>query len=196
MKLHVFPPSPNAKKTIFANAYFDTGAEIVVVDIQTGVQKSPEFLALNPNGRIPVLEFDDGTTLWESNAIVNRLAAEVDTEAWPKSNDRYDIMRWQYWSTAHWQPACGAFIAKHLFGDDSIDLDAATKTFEEFATVLDDHLGKQEWLVGNGMTTADICVAPYLYYRDPCHIPMNSFSNVQRWITQMESQPAWESVKT
>lgn len=192
MKLHVAPPSPNARKTMTANGLLGLNIETVLVDLRSGAHKSAEFVALNPNSKIPVLEFDDGSTLWESNAIINRLAAEVDTDLWPKSNVRYDIMRWQFWETAHWTPACSQFISKHIFGNDTIDMTKAEETFKFFGGVLDGHLASREWLVGDKMTTADVSVSAYLCYREPCHYPMSDFAHISRWLGQVEELPAWQ----
>ena len=192
MKLHIFPASPNARKTLAVNELLDLNIETVVVDLPNGAQKSAEYLALNPNGKVPVLEFDDGSTLWESNAIMNRMAAEVTTDLWPKSNVRYDIMRWQFWESCHWTPACGKFIAKHLFGNDEIDLETAEADFRTVAAVLDRHLGASDWLVGSTMTNADISVAAILGYRHPCHYPIGEYANINRWIDRIEALPAWQ----
>lgn len=130
MKLHVVPSSPNARKTMTANGLLGLNNEIVMVDVNAGAHKTTEFLMLNPNGKVPVLEFDDGSTLWESNAIINRMAAEVDTDLLPKTNARYDIMQWQFWESAHWKPACSPFISKHVFGNDTIDIAKAEEEFK------------------------------------------------------------------
>lgn len=192
MRLHVFPGSPNSRKTMTANEMLGLGLDTVIVDLPAGAHKSAEFLALNPNGKVPVLEFDDGSTLWESNAIINRLAAETETPLWPKTMARYDIMRWQFWESAHWSPACSRFISKHLFKNDSIDLKEAEETFRRFAGVLDGHLGGRDWLVGDALTNADISVAAILCYREPCRYPLADFANINRWIGRMEAQPAWQ----
>ena len=193
MRLHIAPPSPNARKTITANGLLGLDAEIVEVDVKGWAHKTREFLLLNPNGKIPVLEFDDGSTLWESNAIINRMTAEVDTDLWPKSNARYDIMRWQFWETAHWTPACRQFISKHIFGNDDVDIPKAEEEFKTLAGVLDGHLASRKWLVGDAMTNADISVASYLCYREPCHYPMGGFANINRWLDPIEALPAWQA---
>ena len=192
MKLHVAPPSPNARKTMTANGLLGLNIETILVDIRAGAHKSAEFVVLNPNCKIPVLELDDGTSLWESNAIINRMAAEVDTDFWPKSNARYDIMRWQFWESAHWQPACSQFIAKHIFGNDDIDIAKAEEGFKTLGRVLDGHLASREWLVGDKMTNADISVSAYLCYRAPCHYPMSDFAHINRWLSQIEGESAWK----
>lgn len=191
MKLHVLPPSPNSRKAIFANAHVNAGATLHPIDFQSGAHKTPDFLGKNPNGKLPVLEFDDGATLWESNAIVNRLASETENDLWPRTMARYDIMQWQFWEASHLQPACEPFISKHFFGRDGVDIDAATEVFTGLAGILDDHLAGRSWLVADTMTTADICVSAYLAYRTPCQYPLEGRANIDAWLARVEAAPAW-----
>ncbi|MGV6848011.1 MAG: glutathione S-transferase family protein [Marinibacterium sp.] len=194
MKLYVFPPSPNSRKVLFANALMGLGIEEQVVDLQSGEQKSPAILGLNPNGRIPILEFDDGTSLWESNAIVNKMAAMAKSDLWPASDQRYDILRWQFWESCHWTPACSKFISRHLFGNETIDLDAAERDLRPFGEVLDNHLAGQEWLSGGAMTTADISVSAMLMYRDACRFPLSGLDHIARWMGAIEATDAWSAL--
>jgi glutathione S-transferase len=194
MKLHVFPPSPNAKKVLFVNEHLELGIEAVIVDLFKGEQNTPEFVALNPNTKMPVLELDNGDTLWESNAICNRLCAEKDTTLWPKSNQRYDIMRWQFWETAHWSPTCGKFIQKNLFGNENVDLEAATADFHKYAAVLNDHLEGRTWLSGDDMTTGDVAVAAITTMRHICQMPMEKYGNIESWMQRIEALPAWQTI--
>ena len=194
MKLHVFPPSPNSRKCMVVNRELALGIPEITVDLLAGEQLAPGFIALNPNAKLPVLEYDDGSTLWESNAIVNRLAAEADTPLWPRSNVRYDIMRWQFWEIAHFAPAAGKFISRHFFGNEDVDLDAAAEEFGTLARVLESHLADRDWLVGDDMTTADIVVSAILCYRDACHMPVAGYDNVLRWLGNVEDRDAWKAV--
>ncbi len=189
--LHVFPASPNAKKAMMVNHLTGLNLPLEVVNLPEGAQKSPEFLALNPNGKIPVLEFTDGSTLWESNAIINRMASEAKSDLWPATMDRYDILRWQFWEACHWTPACSKYIGRHLFKRDSIDMDAAALDFHKYAAVLDDHLDGRDWLVGGAMTTADISVAAILAYREACHYPLTDYANINRWFASLAALEAW-----
>jgi len=190
MKLHVLPFSPNSHKVLMVNEIAGTGAAVVPVDVSTGAHKSPDFLALNPNGRLPVLEFDDGSTLWESNAIINRLAGMAKSNLWPASDMRYDILRWQFWEACHMNPACVPYASKYVFGQEGVDLEAAAETFHTFAKVLDDHLAGRDWLVGDSMTTADISVAMVLGLREACHYPISGYANVLGWLGRIEALPA------
>lgn len=192
MKLHIYPASPHAKKVMIANELLGLNIETNVVNLPEGEHKKAEFLALNPNGKIPVLEYDDGTSLWESNAIINRMSSMTDTDLWPKSNDRYTIMRWQFWEACHFTPACAPYISKYLFKNDSVDLVEAEKTFKFYANVLNGHLESHEFLETGKITTADISVSGILCYRNTCHYPIEEFGHINRWIEQLEKLPAWQ----
>src|SRR5215510_13877715 len=83
VKLHVFPPSPRAIKVMSLVRHLDLDCEICMVDLLKGDQMKPAFAALNPNRKMPVLE-DDGFVLWESNAIIQYLAAKAGNRGlWP-----------------------------------------------------------------------------------------------------------------
>ncbi len=69
MKLYVLPPSPRAFKVIALKNYLALDCEMQLVDLGKGDQLAPEYIAMNPNRKMPVLE-DDGFVLWESNAIL------------------------------------------------------------------------------------------------------------------------------
>jgi glutathione S-transferase len=99
MKLYTNLFSPNARKVHAVANELGIELDTHTVDLRAGEQRTPEYLALNPNGKVPTL-VDGDTVLWESNAIICYLAGKGDTELWPKSAKRYDILRWISSSTA------------------------------------------------------------------------------------------------
>ncbi|NEQ54414.1 MAG: glutathione S-transferase family protein [Leptolyngbya sp. SIO3F4] len=106
MKLYYFPPSPNSRKVQAVAIHLGLSVELELVDLQQGQQRTDEFLALNPTGRIPVLQ-DGDLVLWESTAIMQYLASQVPTPLWPDdAQQRADIMRWQSWQLSHWSRGC------------------------------------------------------------------------------------------
>src|SRR5262245_63300815 len=126
MRLHVTPPSPRAFKVIAVVNHLGLEAELAMVDLVNGDQLKPAFVALNPNHRMPMLE-DDNFVLWESNAIMQYLAAKrPDAGLWPSDPVRQaDVSRGQCWELSHWEPACATLLferfVKQVFGQGDPD---------------------------------------------------------------------------
>ena len=116
MKLYAYPPSPRAFKVLALANYLDLDYEFKLVDLTKGEHLRPEFAALNPKARMPVLE-DDGFVLWESNAILQYLAAlKPDSGLLPDDlRPRADVTRWQFWESANWDPACSTIGFERRF---------------------------------------------------------------------------------
>src|SRR3978361_1321859 len=121
LKLHVFPPSPRAFKVLCVAEHLGLDYELCFVDLAKGDHRTPTFAALNPNMRMPALE-DDGFTLWESNAIMEYLAATHPEKGLLPLDERKraDVARWQFWDATTWDPACATLIferfVKGFFG--------------------------------------------------------------------------------
>lgn len=99
MKLYDFPFSPNSRKVRAVAYELGIALETQRVDLLTGGQRSPEFLARNPNGRVPVLE-DGDLILWESTAIIRYLAA--GSALLPAARrTAAEVDRWTAWQLAH-----------------------------------------------------------------------------------------------
>lgn len=193
MKLHVFPRSPNAKKVMMAAQEAGVPVELEIVDLHKGEQRRPEFLALNPNGKMPVLEYDDGTSLWESNAITNQLAELGGGKLFPGGRDRFQIGQWQFWEMAHWAPEISKFIRATFF-DVPLDRETEAPALQKVASVLNGQLAGRDWLVSNQMTTADISVAAMLCYREVCDLPLGDVPNIDRWMERISQLESWKEV--
>jgi len=199
MKLYYNTTSPAARKVTIAASLLGIELEKQVVDTFRGENQSPEFLLLNPNGKVPVL-VDDDFVLWESNAIIQYLEAKKPNAAlYPEdARARADITRWQSWHQSHWGPACGPYVFENVvkkfrgLGDPDPDVLAkAAVDFNRFGRVLDGHLATRRWLVGDGLTFADISVAPMLMYAELGRFPLDAFPHIKRWFAQIETLPAW-----
>jgi glutathione S-transferase len=175
--------------------------ELIDVSLPEGEHMQPEFIALNPNHKIPTFIDDDGFTLWESTAIMQYLAKkELDHTLYPDDLKRQaDIDRWMCWNIAHWSPACGVYVFEYLFkkflnlGDpDPVELKKGDELFIRFAEVLDDHLNDRTWLVGNDVTLADYAVGSFLDHAEVAHMPIDNFKQIQRWYADIETLEAWK----
>ena len=170
IELYVFPPSPRAFKVMAVANHLGIDWTMRVVDLAKGEQQSPEFAALNPNMRMPVLK-DGNYVLWESNAIAQYLADQRPEGGLLPADGkgRLDVTRWQFWDLAHWDPACAIFVfeyvAKPRFpGISEPDMAAiakGTEMFHRVATVLDGQLKGKKFALGDELTLVDfsLCAA-------------------------------------
>jgi glutathione S-transferase len=200
MQLYVFPPSTRSFKVIAVAAQLGLDCEMSLVDLSKGAQLAEPYGALNPNRKAPVL-VDGDLKLWESNAIVDYLAA-LRPEAGLSSEDpraRADIARWQYWEAAHWDPGCTALIFERVvkqnlgLGDpDPAAIARGEKEFARCAAVLDAHLRDRRFLTGARLTTADFVVGADLSMTDAAALPVEPFTHVKRWYAELSALPAWQ----
>jgi glutathione S-transferase len=198
MKIHLTPPSPRAIRVLAVLHHLGIDADIELVDLVGGQHMRPEFAALNPNRKMPVLE-DDGFVLWESNAIMQYLATRSgDRTLWPSEPRRQaDVSRWQCWELAHWGPACGTLVferfVKKFFGQgdpNPTEVARGEDEFHRYADVLNGHLGRRDWLAGSDVTLADLTVGSWLVYAQ--HYPIARYQAILRWYERLAALPAWQ----
>jgi glutathione S-transferase len=197
MKLYYFE-TPNARKACAVARYLDAPVEFVRVDLTKGEHKTPGFLAINPNGKVPALE-DGDVQMWESAAIMAYLADKAGSSLWPKDARQIDVLRWISWDAMHFARHAGTLffqrVIKPQFGLGDPDLaaiDEAIGFFRQFAGVLNSHLQGRDYLVGDGLTIADFAVAAFLPGAKAAQLPLEDFSEIRRWYAQLEQLPAWQ----
>ena len=199
MKLYGFPPSPNTWKVRAVAAQLGIKLELQLVDLPKGEQRTPGYLALNPTGRTPTL-VDGDFKLWESTAIMQYLASRSTNSLWPNDTRvRADIMRWQSWQLQHFAPdACVPLTFQRLVKKrlnlgppDQAIVDKALEAFKRDASVLDAHLAKQRYLVGQELTLADLSVAAVLVYANEAEMPLAQYPRVQEWSGRIYALQAW-----
>lgn len=202
MKLYVFPPSPRARKVMAVAAHAGTPCEMQFLDLTKGEQKKPEYLELNPNGRMPTL-VDGGVVLWEAQAIMQYLALKAGHELWPKDDSaRIDIARWQFWDLAHWETAYGPIlferVVKKVLGmgePDAARVREGEERMREFGAVLDRHLRGREWMVGKTPSLADYALAAPLMYVEAAHLPIGGFAQIKSWFARVEQLEGWKKTQ-
>jgi glutathione S-transferase len=183
MKLYTNLFSPNARKVHAVAHELGIDLETQTVDLRAGEQRTPEYLALNPNGKVPTL-VDGDTVLWESNAIMCYLAGKGDTELWPKSAKRYDILRWMFWESNHLTNARDRLFGQKFFSGSNPDqqiIERATKDFRKYAKVLDANLANNTYVTGDTLTLADFAIGVDFGYAVPLDLPLDGLDNIARW---------------
>jgi glutathione S-transferase len=191
MKLYDFAFSPNCRK-VRALAY-ELGIELeyVLVDLVKGAQRTPAFLAINPNGRVPVL-VDDDTILWESTAILRYLAGKAGSALVPTApRAQVEVDRWISWQLAHLGPAMSkvAFerIVKKLTGQGTPDeaaIAAGTAEFAKLTAILDDALAGREYLAG-ALSIADFALASHFSLAPTAGLDLGGYAHVNAWLSRV-----------
>jgi glutathione S-transferase len=196
MKLYWYD-TVNPRKVCAVAKYLQSPIEYVYANIGRGEHKTPEYLAMNPNGKVPTL-VDGARVLWEADAIMCHLAARADSELWPQDDRQIDVLRWLSWDLAHFYRAGGTLYFEHIIkprfglGDtDPVAVSQATDEWLRLAAILDSHLHDRHWLVGDSITIADFAVAAFLPYAKRAHIPMDDFPAICRWHGRLIEIDAW-----
>ncbi len=203
MKLYVHPMSSNARRAQMTAILLGTPVETVFVDLQKGAQRNPDYLALNPNGRVPTL-VDDDFALWESLAIMKYLAEKTPGQTLYPADARGKAVvdQWLLWTGSHWSAAIAQLnfenFLKGMFGmgePNAYAVERAEALFKEFAKTLDAQLGKTRFMVGETMTLADIAIAAPLMYVQLAKLPVEGLTNLGRWLGEMKATEAWKQTE-
>ncbi len=205
VELYVFPPSPRAFKVMAIANHLGIETRIRMVDLVKGDQTAPEFAALNPNMRMPVLK-DGDYVLWESNAIGQYLAGKKpDSGLMPEDEPaRLDVTRWQFWDLAHWEPVCAIFIFEHVVkpivlktGEpDQAAIAKGAESFHRAAKVLDGQLKGRKFVTGERLTVADFSLGASMNLADMAHYPIAPYAEIKRWHATLRALPAWQKTLT
>jgi glutathione S-transferase len=199
MLLYTLPGSPNSRKVVAVVRHLGLAVDIRYLDFARGETRTPAFLALNPNGMVPVL-VDGDFSLWESNAICAYLAdMEGSSSLYPRDlKTRADIDRWLYWEQAHFNRAFGTLIFESIIkpqfgmGQPSPGvIDFCLEETGKRARVLDGYLEGRETLVGNAVTIADYAMVCLEKYRDATAFDWAPFANVNRYFDSIRLTDAW-----
>jgi glutathione S-transferase len=196
MKLYYFP-SPNPQKIRFALNELGVDCESIAVDLLKREQRLPEFLALNPCGRVPVL-VDGDLTLWESHAILAYLG-EKTGRLWPTTPaSRADALRWLFFLTSAISPPATevAFnrIAVKLSGGtpDEAAIARGEKALPDPVRVIDHHLANREWMLGDEFSLVDCDYGPTLNVLDKAGFNFGDFPKVRAYLDAIRSRRAWQ----
>jgi glutathione S-transferase len=200
MRLYHHPYSFNARRAVMTALHLDAPVELVFVDLQKGEQRQPQFLKLNPNHKVPVLE-DDGFLLWESHAIMQYLADKTPRQTvYPtETRARADVNRWLFWCSQHLSPAISILNWEHaikgligLGAADPAEVRRGEQLVRDFGGILDAHLAGRDWICGNSLSLADIAIAAPLAATVPAKLPVTDLSNLQRWFAGMQTLEVWK----
>ena len=198
MELLLDPRTVNSRKVLAGLKLVGADYTVKKYDYFQAEQKSPEFVAINPNAAFPALR-DGDFILWESNAILQYAAEKVgNTSAYPSEIEtRADINRWLLWESSSWFGSCYVYLVencvKPLLGDttDQNVLANEEENFHKLATILDSRLANSKFLCGDEPTIADVAIAAPMHLHGWAKLPLGNHSNLVRWMTENIEKSSW-----
>lgn len=185
MKLYDFHDSGNGYKVRLICAFLNIPYDYIEKNILDGETRTPGFLEKNPNGRIPLLELDDGTLIAESNAIVHYLA---DGSVWLPTDrlTHAKVLQWMFFEQYTHEPAIAVarFIARHTATDHPRRAELASLREKGHAalSVMAEQLTATPWLVGDRPSIADIALFAYTHVAHHADIDVNEHPAVADWL--------------
>lgn len=191
--------SINVRKVVWAAQELGLEFQRTEAGGQFGLVKTPEFIALNPNSLVPLME-DDGFTLWESNVIVRYLCARHSMgNLYPGSlNGRFDAERWMDWQQTTLNPAGReAFIQLVRKPGGQVGMDKVNESVaatEPLLDLLDSHLASRTFMLGEQFTMADIPIACEIHRWYGLPRERTQRTHLDRWYQQMTARPTASGV--
>jgi len=190
--LYDYLDSGNGYKIRLLLAHLQQPYRRVQLEIFEGATRTPEFLAKNPNGRIPTLELDDGTFLAESNAIMWYLAE--NTAYVPQDRlGRGQALQWMFFEQYSHEPyvATSRAIVRHFPPESPRhnELPERRAKGHQALAVMEKHLERRSFFVNERYSIADIALYAYTHVAPDGGIELTAYPNVLAWIGRVTSQP-------
>lgn len=191
MKLYHFPLSGHAHRAHLFVSLLGLPHELIEVDLAAGAHKTPEFLALNPFGQVPVLD-DDGTIISDSNAILVYLAKTSGQSQWLPEDAKGSAAVQRWLSVAAGELAYGPAAARLItvFGA-RFNLDEVIARAHILLARIEAHLAGRDWLVGNGPTIADVALYSYIASAPEGNVDLSGYPGVNAFLRRVEALPGF-----
>ncbi len=195
IKLYCFGESGNSYKAALALELSGLEWEPVFVDFFNGETRTPEFRELNELGEAPFLVDGDFKT-GQSGAIQAYVTEKSGKFGGKTSEENYEIFRWVLWDNHKFSSMAGLtrFLMNFLPEDKRPQEVIAFNQGRLKAAydTLDKHLQGREWIVGDGMTNADLSCCGYLFYDEPFGFDRADWPNIDAWLTRLSATPGWK----
>ena len=196
MKLH-FSRNPNPRLAVAVARHLDAPVSFAFA-APFAPGQAERYRPLNPSLRVPILEEDDGSALFEADAIACRLSQLAGSEFWRTGAELPDMIRWVSWARDHFMRACDLVHfergTKQRYRIGPIDEELVAEglgAFHESAAILDAHFHRRDWLLASGLSYADFRMAAFLPFNDAARMPLGDYPAVVAWYARLQALPAW-----
>lgn len=190
LTLYQDPRSGNCYRAILTAAHLGIPLKTVDIDVTEGLTRKPDFLAKNPNGRVPTLEFDDGRHLPESNAIIWYLAE--DSPLIPADKfARAQMLQWMFFEQYSHEPYIAvarfwmAFVSKEQLRQKEHLIPEWHAKGNAALGVMEGQLKKQDWFVGQAYSLADIALYAYTHCAEEGGFDLKKYPAVSAWLSRV-----------
>lgn len=181
--------SGNCLKVKFVAEYLGQPYDWVETSVAARETRTPDFLAMNPAGQVPVVRFADGRVLAQSNAIMLHLAWDSDlipADAW----DRALMFQWLFWEQYSHEPAIAVLRFQKFYlkkTDSEIDPALPARCGKVLA-LMNDHLAGRNWFVGERLSLADIALVAYTRFAHQADLDLTGYPHIRAWIGRVERE--------
>lgn len=196
LQLYCFGESGNAYKAALALELSGLDWEPVYVDFFNGAARTPEYLeTVNDMGEVPVLV--DGDTRLTQSGVIQMYVTEKSGKFGGKTpEEQREVMRWVFWDNHKMSSQAGVtrFLMNFLPEDrrPAPVIAFMQGRLKAAYTILDKHLATRDWIVGDGITNADISCCGYLFYPEPFGFDRADWPHIDAWLTRISETPGWK----
>tara|TARA_R110000850_G_scaffold3381_8_gene16173 strand:- start:112 stop:750 length:639 start_codon:yes stop_codon:yes gene_type:complete len=197
IKLYCFGESGNAYKAALALQLSGLEWEPVKVDFFGGQTRSAEYRAdVNAMGEAPVM-IDGGLRLTQSGVIQDYVSEKSGKFGGKDATERREVLRWVLWDNHKLSSNAGMtrFLMNFLPEDKRPQevIGFMQGRLSAAYAVLNDHLSGRDWIVGDGITNADLSCCGYLYYPEPFGFNRKDWTHIDAWLTRLSDTPGWKA---
>ncbi|MBL8251491.1 MAG: glutathione S-transferase family protein [Candidatus Competibacter sp.] len=193
-KLYADPRSGNCFKVWLLLGLLDLPFQWISVDILNRETRTAEFLAMNPQGRVPVLQLNTGEHLCESNAILCYLT-QWSFYLFPREPlTQARVLQWLFFEQNQHEPnLAGAHFMTRYLGraPDDPDIVERIKRGYRALAVMERRLARHHYLAGETLTVADIALYPYTHTAPDAGFDLGRFPGIRAWLARLEAHPRW-----
>ncbi len=194
IKLHCFGESGHSYKAALALELSGLDWEPVFVDFFKGGSRTDDYRAMNVMAEAPVL-IDGDVTLTQSG-VIQQYITDKTGKFGGEGADKYEVLRWVLWDNHKLSSQAGVlrflinFLPEEKQPKEAIAF-LKGRALGAFKT-LDTHLEGRDWIVGDGLTNADLTCCGYLFYPEEFALDRAAYPNIDAWLTRISEQPGWK----
>ncbi len=200
LQIYGTPLSSPTNKVRYVANYLGIPYDFHRVNLAAGEQRKPEFMKINPLGKIPAIQ-DEGFTLAESNAIIRYLATKNNSNLYPTDlQQRALVDQWIDYSSQHVTTALGRIMFNTYFYKltggtvDERSLEDGRKFINQYLPVLEQQLTQNTFIAGKTLTLADFVLISALDVTELCQVDLSSYAHIVAWRKKMMAEKCYQSL--